>query len=76
LFIRLLAVYLQRQLSQTKIIIMKPTSKQLTFIENIEKNFLIKMINYGFLSNGSISILCKDDFGNCVIVVNQEGITT
>ena len=55
---------------------MKASFLQLNFIENLEKNFKINYIDYGFLSNGDISVLCKDEFGEFAICVNKNGITT
>jgi hypothetical protein len=52
---------------------MKATFKQLNFIENLEKNFRVIFIDYGFYSNGCIGILCKDQFGEFSITVDKEG---
>jgi hypothetical protein len=54
---------------------MQATTKQLQFIENIEKNFGIKYLNYGFYSNGSIGVLCEDSEGQFSITVYKDGTT-
>ncbi len=55
---------------------MQATTKQLQFIENIEKNFGIKYLNhYGFYSDGSIGVLCKDNEGQFSITVYKDGTT-
>jgi hypothetical protein len=53
---------------------MKATFLQLQFIENIEKNFRIKFLDYGFYSNGSIGINCQDQFGIFTFSINKDGI--
>jgi len=53
---------------------MKATFCQLNFIENIEKNFKITYLGeYGFYSNGSIGIKCKDNFGEFSICIDING---
>jgi hypothetical protein len=54
---------------------MKATFLQLQFIEDIEKNFNIKYIDYGFYSDGSIGVLCKDQFSEFSITVFPNGKT-
>jgi hypothetical protein len=54
---------------------MKATFLQLEFIENIKKNFNIEYIDYGFYSDGSISVLCKDSFSEFSITVYANGKT-
>lgn len=55
---------------------MKATFLQLQFIENINNDFKVQYIDYGFYSNGSIAVNCKDKFGEFSITVNKEGLTT
>ena len=54
---------------------MSATFLQLQFINDLEKNFNIQFIEYGFYSNGNISVLCKDKFGEFAICVNKNGLT-
>lgn len=55
---------------------MKATFKQLQFVENVEKNYCLTYLDYGFYSNGSIGVQCKDQFGEFSITVNEQGETT
>jgi hypothetical protein len=50
----------------------KLTFKQLEFINNLEKNFNIQFIEYGFYSNNTIGILCKDIFGLFSITIDEN----
>jgi len=52
---------------------MKATFLQLQFIEDVEKKFNIKYIDYGFYSNGNIGVHCKDGFGDFSISVDKNG---
>ncbi len=54
---------------------MTATFKQLEFIENVEKNFRVKFLDYGFYSDGSIGVLCKDQFSEFSITVYKNGST-
>lgn len=55
---------------------MRATFLQLQFIEDINKNFKIEYVDYGFYSNGCIAVNCKDQFGEFSITVSKEGLTT
>jgi len=55
---------------------MNATFEQLNFIENVEKNFKVTYLgDYGFYSNGSIGVRCKDQFGEFSICVDKNGKT-
>jgi len=54
---------------------MNATFKQLQFIEDLEKNFRVKFLDYGFYSDGSIGVLCKDQFSEFSITVFENGST-
>jgi len=53
---------------------MRATFLQLEFISNINKNFKIEVIDYGFYSNGSIGVNCKDKYGEFSITVCKKGL--
>ena len=52
---------------------MKATTAQLLFIENMENNFGITPIEYGFCSDGSIGVSYTDKFGLGCVWVNKDG---
>jgi hypothetical protein len=54
---------------------MRATIAQLMFIENMEKNFGITPIDYGFYSDGSIGVAYKDEFGLASVTVYPNGTT-
>lgn len=55
---------------------MNATFLQLQFIEDLNKNFGITYLNdYGFYSDGSIRVLCKDHFSEFSITVYKDGTT-
>ena len=53
---------------------MKATFKQLEFIDKVEERFCITYLGeYGFHSNGSVGVLCQDDYGVFSNTVDQDG---
>lgn len=52
---------------------MKLTKQQIEVIENFTKNYLCKVIDYGFYSNGDISILWDSEFGIGTSAYDMEG---
>lgn len=54
---------------------MKATVNQILFIENIERNFGVTYIGYGFYSDGSIGVTYKDQFGFGCVTVYANGKT-
>ena len=54
---------------------MKATTPQLIFIENMQKNFGVTPIDYGFYSDGSIGVAYKDQFGLASVTVYPNGKT-
>jgi len=51
---------------------MKLTKQQSQFIETAPRNFCIEVIDYGFYSNGCVSIKRKDDNGLFVINIDKN----
>jgi hypothetical protein len=56
--------------------IMKATQAQTECIENLEKKYLITVIDYGFYSNGEVGVKCKDSDGIFKISIDKKGNIT
>jgi len=52
---------------------MNATFKQLETIQNLNLNYKIDFLEYGFYSNGTISAKCKDTIGLFCITINKYG---
>jgi len=48
---------------------------QLEFIEKLRTQFCIEILDYGFYSNGSIAVHCKDQFSEFTVTVYKNGTT-
>jgi hypothetical protein len=55
---------------------MKATTEQILFMQNMEKNFGIKYLDYGFYSDGCIGVKFIDKFGFGNVTVYPNGKTT
>lgn len=52
---------------------MRASTLQLFAIENLKKNYLITVNDYGFYSNGTISVNCSDIYGDFAVTINSNG---
>jgi len=48
---------------------------QLEFIEKLRTQFRIEVLDYGFYSDGSIAVHCKDQFSEFSVTVYKNGTT-
>ena len=53
--------------------IMKLTKEQAEVIQNFTKNYLCKVIDYGFYSNGDVSIKWDSEFGIGASTFDKNG---
>ena len=52
---------------------MKASFKQLETIQNLNYNFNIEFLEYGFYSNGTVNAKCKDNQGLFCITIDKNG---
>lgn len=55
---------------------MKATLRQLQKMESLKRDFIINVIEYGFMSDGAIGVLCSDDFGEFSVSIDSNGNIT
>jgi hypothetical protein len=53
---------------------MKLTKQQAEVIQNFTKNYLCTVIDYGFYSNGDVSIKWDSEFGIGTTAFDRDGI--
>ena len=53
---------------------MRATVKQLESLNNLEKDYaLISVGEYGFYSDNTIGVICKDSFGEFNVKISVDG---